>query len=85
MPPGLGWAGGRGEGCQGSALADFAAQREPRSFPTLLAALRRLRRSPTHQPSWPAFDQVAVSDRWIDFSAICFGTLLDLMVGEIHI
>jgi hypothetical protein len=24
-------------------------------------------------------------DRWIDFSAICFGTLLDLIVGEIHI
>jgi len=24
-------------------------------------------------------------DRCIDFSAICFGTLLDLIVGEIHI
>jgi hypothetical protein len=24
-------------------------------------------------------------DRGIDFSAICFGTLLDLIVGEIHI
>jgi hypothetical protein len=24
-------------------------------------------------------------DWWIDFSAICFGTLLDLIVGEIHI
>ena len=24
-------------------------------------------------------------DRWIDFSAICFGTLLHLVVAEIHI
>jgi hypothetical protein len=24
-------------------------------------------------------------DRWIDFSAISFSTLLDLIVGEIHI
>jgi hypothetical protein len=24
-------------------------------------------------------------DRWIDFSAVCFGTLLHLVVAEIHI
>jgi hypothetical protein len=31
-------------------------------------------------PTWPSH-----LDQRIDFSAICFATLLDLIVGEIHI